>query len=212
MKTGGFMRSLRRHLVAGLIVIAPVVVTGYVLWWLFQWLDSLLGQILSPVFPDAWVNIPGLGLLLLVLLLIFVGWATERAIGLRILSWWNYLLARIPLTRRLYSASNRIVSTVFGRDRHFLQEVVLVEWPSSGRYSIGFLTARSPLAVQEHVADGVTVFIPTAPNPASGFLVIIPSTKVEELPLTTEEAFTYLLSIGSVTPEVRPTSDTADVA
>jgi uncharacterized membrane protein len=191
--------AFRRHLIAGLVVIAPVGVTAFVLWWIFQWLDGLLGRFLYPLLP--WRQIPGLGLLALVLILVAAGWATERAVGFRVIRWWHGVLERLPLTRRLYIASNRIVRTVFGRERHFLREVVLIEWPSAGRFSIGFLTGTAPASVQTRVVDAATVFIPTAPNPTSGFLVIVPRSDLVPLPWTTEEAFTYLLSAGSVTPD-----------
>lgn len=192
------MRALRRHLVAGLIVIAPVTVTVWVLWWIFQWLDGLLGRFL---YAAIGVELPGLGLLALLLLLLGVGWATERALGARLLGWWNVLLERIPLTRRIYSASSRIVRTVLAEDERPFSEVVLFEYPSAGRWSIGFVTARAPGMVQRHVEDSVTVFVATTPNPTSGYTVIVPRSRLIPLPMTVEEAFTYILSAGSVTPE-----------
>jgi uncharacterized membrane protein len=191
-------RTLERRLVAGLIVIAPVTVTGIILWWIFERLDGLLGRFLYPILD---VPIPGLGLLALLLLLFLVGWAAERAIGARVLGWWQLLLERIPLTRRLYVASSRIIKTVFGEERAFFREVVLFQYPSPGRWSVGFVTATAPAAMQEHVQNGVVIFVPTSPNPTSGFLVIVPREEVIQLPLTLEEGFTFVLSAGGVAPE-----------
>jgi uncharacterized membrane protein len=198
--------SVRRHLIAGLIVIAPVTATAFVLWWIFQLLDGLLGRFLYPALGDIVGRdvfvIPGLGLLTLFLLLVGIGWAAQRAIGSRIVAWWHSILERLPLTRRIYSAANRIVRTVFGADtaRPF-KKVVIVRYPSEGRWAIGFLSGTAPAAILRHVPDAVTVFVPTTPNPTTGFLVIVPASLTTELDMSIDEAFTYILSAGAVTPE-----------
>jgi uncharacterized membrane protein len=205
VKSHGLSRSVRRHLIAGLVVIAPVTVTVVVLWWIFQVLDGLLGRFLYPVLERfvPWRGpIPGLGRLVLFLLLIGVGWAAERAIGSRVLIWWHRLLERIPVTRRIYSAANRIVRSIFGEGGRPFNVVVLVEYPSDGRWAIGFLAANAPDIVQAHIQDAVSVFIPTTPNPTSGFLIIVPRASTIVLPMSIDEAFTYILSGGSVRPDV----------
>lgn len=199
--------AIRRHLIAGLIVIAPVTATAFVLWWIFQLLDGLLGRFLYPALAllipgdQERIVIPGLGLAVLFVLLVGVGWAAERAIGSRIVQWWHDTLERIPLTRRIYSAANRLVRTVFGEDSRPFKQVVLVEYPAPGRYAIGFLSASAPDVVQAHVPDAVSVFVPTTPNPTSGFLMIVPRASVIEIDLTVDEAFTLILSAGAVRPD-----------
>lgn len=198
--------AIRRHLIAGLIVIAPVTATGFVLWWIFQLLDGLLGRFLNP-FLGALIGretivVPGLGLLVLFLLLVVIGWIAERAIGSRIVRWWQGTLERIPLTRRIYSAANRIVRSVFGQEARPFQHVVLVEYPAPGRWAIGFLSASAPHVTQPHVTDGVSVFVPSAPNPTSGFLAVVPRTSVMEIDMSVDEAFTFILSAGAVRPEL----------
>jgi uncharacterized membrane protein len=207
MKKGKLARTFERRLVAGLVVIAPVTVTAFVLWWIFERLDGLLGRFLYPVID---VPVPGLGLLVLLILLVLVGWLAERAVGARILGWWQLLLERIPLTRRLYVASSRIIKTVFGEERSLFREVVLFQYPSAGRWSVGFLTSEAPSAILEHVANGVVVFVPTSPNPTSGFLVIVPRQEVITLPLSLEEGFTFILSAGGVAPD-EPAPAVADI-
>jgi uncharacterized membrane protein len=200
-------RAIRRHLIAGLIVIAPVTATIFVLWWIFQLLDGLLGRFLYPVMSRLvpWLPPPpGLGLLALLLVLIFVGWLAERAIGSRILGWWNNLLERMPLTRTIYGAANRIVRTMLGDGARPFNTVVLIEYPSDGRWSMGFVAARAPDFMQEHVDDAVSVFIPTTPNPTSGFIVVVPRSRTRVLPLTVDQAFTFILSAGSVRPDGVP--------
>ncbi len=208
-------RALRRHLIAGLIVIAPVSATVFVLWWIFQLLDGLLGRALYPALARLlpWFTPPpGLGLLALVLLLILVGWIAEFAIGSRLVASWNKLLERIPLTRKIYGAANRIVRTMLGEGSRPFNKVVLVEYPSAGRWSLGFLAADAPAVMQPHVEDAVSVFVPTTPNPTSGFVVVVPRSRTIELPLSVDQAFTYVLSAGSVRPDdlvARPLSPTA---
>ena len=199
--------SIRRHLIAGLIVIAPVTATAFVLWWIFQVLDSIIGRFLYPVLGDIFrirgpLVIPGLGLLILFLLLVTVGWAAERAIGSRVIAWWNDMLERLPLTRRIYVAANRIVRTVFGAESRPFKQVVLVEYPASGRWAIGFLSGPAPAIVRAHVPDAVSVFIPTTPNPTSGFLAVVSASCVREIEMTVDEAFTFILSAGAVAPEL----------
>jgi uncharacterized membrane protein len=196
-------RLVRRRLIAGLVVIAPVTATVFVLWWIFQALDALLGQFIYPLLSRIFernIVIPGLGLIALFLLLIAVGWAAERAIGSRVVSWWHNVLERIPVTRRIYGAANRIVRTLFGKEGRPFNQVVLVEYPGEGRWAIGFLAASAPDIVQEHVPDTVAVFVPSTPNPTTGWLAIVPRTSTFPLAMTIDEAFTYILSGGSVKP------------
>lgn len=191
-------RALRRHLIAGLIVIAPLTITAAVLWWLFQTTDSLLGRFLYPVIGR---SVHGLGMVALLLLLIVVGLLAERTIGSRIIGAWNATLERIPIARRIYGAANNIVRTMFSREARPFNEVVVVEYPSPGRWTLGFLAARAPEGVQQAGGEEfVTVFIPTAPNPTSGFLVIVPRSLTRILDMTVDQAFTFVLSAGSVTP------------
>ncbi|HEX6937842.1 MAG TPA: DUF502 domain-containing protein [Longimicrobiales bacterium] len=191
---------MKRRLIAGLVVIAPVTITAAVLWWIFQSLDGLLGNF---IYPAIGVQIPGLGLLLLLALLLAVGWLAEWAVGARIVAWWHTLLERFPLTRRLYSASHRIVRTVFGEDKRFFRDVVFVEYPGPGRWSLGFLTSPGPASVLGVVPDGVTVFIPTTPNPTTGYLVVVKRSEVVPVQWTLEQAFTFILSAGGVPPELQ---------
>lgn len=199
---------MQRHLIAGLIVIAPITITGFVLWWIFQTVDGLLGRVLYPLigFP-----LPGLGLVTLILLLIAIGWLAERAIGSRVVEWWHTLLEGIPIARRIYSAVNNVVRTVFGDGQRPFNEVVLVEFPFPGRYAIGLLAARAPHIAQPlEGEERVTVFVPTPPNPASGFVILVPRSELKVLPMTIDQAFTFILSGGSVTPPTAEPLVTAD--
>ena len=212
-------RLLKRRLIAGLVVIAPVTVTLAVLWWIFQWLDGLLGQFLYPAIEGlldyiasvtGWQGIgavpvlPGIGLIVLLVLLLMIGWLAERTVGGPALGSWHKLLERMPLTRKIYNAVDRIVRAMLGSGERPFKTVVLVEYPSDGRWAIGFLAARAPDAVQPHVPDAVSVFVPTTPNPTSGWLVVVSAERIKPMPMTVDEAFTYILSAGSVRPDGLP--------
>lgn len=199
--------SVRRNLIAGLIVIAPVTATLVVLWWIFQLLDGLLGRFLYPALGNLvgrdTLVIPGLGLLMLFLLLVAVGAGAQRAIGSRVVAWWHAMLESFPLTGRIYTAANRIVRTVFGAESRPFKKVILVEYPSPGRWAIGFLSATAPAVINTHVPGSVSVFVPTTPNPTTGFLIIVHESLTRDVAMTVDEAFTFILSAGSVAPDAQ---------
>lgn len=193
------LKPFRRYLLAGIVVIAPLGVTAYVLWWIFVRLDGILGGYVQGALG---VAVPGLGLVALILLLLLTGWLAERTLGGRLLAQWERLFRRLPLARRVYNASSKIVRTVLGDERYFFREVVLFEYPSEGRFAIGFVAGPAPSAAREEVGeDGVTVYMPTAPNPMSGYLAIVSRSRLTPLPITVEEAFTFVFSAGTVSVE-----------
>jgi uncharacterized membrane protein len=194
-------RWVRRRLIAGLIVIAPLAVTFYVLYWLFNAVDGIIGNSLYELIG---IEIPGLGLVVLLALLLTVGWLAEKTVGGQIVEWWHGALDRVPVVSRLYGATRRIVGSVFGgEEKRFFREVVLFEYPSQGQWTLGFVTGRAPRALDERLENGITVFLPTAPNPVTGFLIIVPEDRVIRLPVTVEEGFTYIFSAGAVPPTGR---------
>lgn len=191
-------RLLKRRMIAGLVVIAPLGVTVWVLWWIFGLMDGILGAWLEALLG---VRIPGLGLIMLVLILLGVGWLAEETVGARILEWWHGALDRVPLVSRLYGATRRIVGSVFGgEERRFFREVVFFEYPTRGQWTLGFVTGGVPPALESRMEDGVTVFLPTSPNPVTGFLIVVPADRIIRLPVTVEDGFTFILSAGAVAP------------
>jgi uncharacterized membrane protein len=194
-------RLFKRRLLAGLVVIAPVGVTIWVLWWIFRLTDGILGQFLQGALG---VRIPGLGLVLLVLILFAVGWLAEATVGTRILDGWHRFLDRVPLVSRLYGATRRIAGSVFGgQENRFFREVVFFEYPMAGEWTLGFVTGDAPPALDDKVAPGVTIFLPTSPNPVTGFLIIVPEHRIVRVPMSVEEGFTFILSVGAVAPRGR---------
>jgi len=190
------LRTLRRYLVEGLAVIGPAGVTVFVLVWLFRRLDGLLGESL---YEALGYRVPGLGIGVLVALIAFVGWLTERTLGARLVSAWDRALKRVPLARRIYGGASRIIGSVVGEDRYAFQEVVLFEYPTPGLWSVGFVTGAAAAATEEILGEpAVTIYMPTAPNPMSGYLIQLPRSRVRKLDVDVEEAFTYVLSAGAV--------------
>jgi len=203
------LSRLRRYLLTGLIVVAPVGMTVYVLVWLFEHLDAILGQWLPPE-----VRFPGVGLLALVLILLFTGWMLRWAIGRRALSWWNRVLLRLPLTRRIYNASSQIVQTLLDRDDRIFRSVALIEYPSPGSYAVVLVTAAAPATIAEARPDEelVSVFLPTTPNPTTGYLLVVPADRIRVLDMSVEDAMKFIISAGVVSPEAdRPALGGLDV-
>ncbi len=180
----------------------PVAATLWVLWWLFTRLDGILGQALTPMIGR---SIPGLGLVVLIATLLFIGWLAERALGRRMTQLWESLVARVPVARPVYRASRRMLLSLLGQESRSFQRAVLCEYPTPGTWSIAFVTGDVPEELAEEVGhDGVTVFLPTAPNPMSGFLLVVPPEKIRTLDVPVESAFTFVVSMGSVAMDGEP--------
>lgn len=203
MSKGKVWSRVRRSLVIGVIVIAPLWVTAFVLLWIFERLDSVLGRYFVPYLETVWgVRIPGLGLVALLLVVMAVGWLAQKAVGRQIIGWWNSLLARLPLTRTLYSAASQIVQTVLTKDRKIFKSCVLIEYPRPGCWALGFLTERGAREVCDTVgAECVSVFLPTVPNPTTGYILFIPNEQVKPLRMSIEDGFKLVISGGAVVPE-----------
>ena len=198
---------LRRYLVTGLIVIAPVFITVAVLLWLFNTLDAILGRYLEDVLGR---RLPGLGVVALLLLLLLIGWVSQKALGQRAVATGNRLMSRLPLIRKIYNASAQIVGSVLDREEKLFQACALIEYPSPGTYSLVFVTAQAPARVSEHLGEPATsVFLPTVPNPTTGYLLILPARRVHRLDISVEEGFKLVLSAGVAVPERYRTGSSA---
>jgi uncharacterized membrane protein len=191
-------QRLRRYLITGLIVIAPIGVTALVLVWLFESLDPILGRYLATLTGRAF---PGLGLVALLTILISVGWISQKTLGRRLLWAWNSVLDRVPLASKIHSGSSQIVRAVLDRDEKLLRAVGLIEYPMPGSYALVFETAHAPEEVQDLIGSpSVSVFLPTAPNPTSGYLLFLPRDDVQRLEMTVEEGVKMVLSVGVAVP------------
>lgn len=195
-------RRLRRYLLTGLVVLAPAGVTAVVLAWMFRTIDDILGD---PLQTWLGIRIPGLGFVLLFLAVMIVGWAVHRAAGRQLLHWWNEALARFPLTARIYSAISQIVQSVLGEHRRLFRRTVLIPYPTDGIWAVAFVTNDEAPVMSRVVGERcVNVFVPTTPNPTSGFMLVVPVTRVLETDISVEEAMKLIISAGAVSPGTTP--------
>ncbi|MDQ7842785.1 MAG: DUF502 domain-containing protein [Armatimonadota bacterium] len=181
---------LRRMLITGLLVTMPLAVTYLLLRWLFATLDGLL-QPLARAFIGA--TIPGLGLVVGLVLILFIGAVASNVVGRRLLTLVDRLMLRIPLARPVYSATKQISDALLGDQRSTFRRVVLVEWPRHGAHTVGFVTG------EDRAEDGtalVSVFIISAPNPTTGFLMLVPESEVVPTNLSVEDGMKLVLSGG----------------
>ncbi|HEU4617526.1 MAG TPA: DUF502 domain-containing protein [Gammaproteobacteria bacterium] len=202
---------LRRYLVAGLLVWVPIGVTILVFRLLLRFTDRFLFWLPAAYRPDQLIGheIPGLssilaGILAFVVLLV-TGILAANFIGRQLVSWYESLLARIPFVRSVYGAVKNFTEVVFSDTDSSFKRVLLVEWPREGIYSIAFQTSENAREVQAKAGETiVTVFVPTTPNPTSGFIVFLPRSQVTELEMSVEDALKMIVSLGVVVPKWNP--------
>jgi len=197
---------LRRYLIAGLLVWLPIGATVLVFSVLFDLIDRLLLLLPPPLRPEQLLGlrIPGLGLILAVIVLLVTGMLAANLFGRRLVKSYESLLGRIPLVRGVYSSFKSFAEVVFSESDSSFKKVLLIEYPRPGLYSLAFQTSENPEEVQSRTGDTiVTVFLPTTPNPTSGFMLFVPRKSVTELDMSVEEALKMIISLGVVLPRWR---------
>ncbi len=198
---------IRRYIVAGLLVWLPVGATILIGAFLIDLMDRLLFLIPPPYRPEELLGfrIPGLGVVLALLVLVVTGIFVANLIGRRLVNFYESLLARIPLVRTVYGAVKRFAELVLSDSSESFKKVLLVEYPRKGLYSFCFQTSEHPPEVEARTGEEiVTVFLPTTPNPTSGFMLFVPAKDVLELDMPVEEAMQMVISLGVVVPEWHP--------
>ncbi len=194
---------MKRYFITGLLIWAPLGITLWVLSFILGMMDQSI--MLLPVAwrPRALVgfNIPGVGALITLLIVFITGLLTANFIGQRLVRWWEALLHRIPVVRSIYQSVKQISDTVFSPSGQAFRQAVLVQYPRQGSWTIGFLTGTPGGEIAEHLGnDMVSLYVPTTPNPTSGFFLMVPKADVVELEMSVEDALKYLISMGVVTP------------
>lgn len=201
-------RRLRNIFITGILITVPVAFTLFILNFLLKLLDNLivpwfiktLIEIGTPIPED--FRLPGLGLILIVLLIFVVGVLTQSFLGGKLVQLGEMIVDRIPVVRSIYTGAKQVVTTIAEADTKAFRKVVLVEFPRKGIYSVGFITGTTEGEVQELTdAKLVNVFVPTTPNPTSGFLVFVANEDIIELTMTVEDGIKFIISVGIVTPE-----------
>jgi uncharacterized membrane protein len=195
------VKSLRRYLMAGLLIWIPLATTILIVLFLLRFMDRAL--LLLPAQYKEWLPpIPGLGAVLAVLVLLLTGFLGANLLGQRMVRLYENVLHRIPLVRSLYGAIKHFAEIVFSDEGTSFKKVLLIEFPRPGLYSMCFLTSEDPREVQLRTADNVvTVFMPTTPNPTTGFMMFVARSDVVELDMSVEDALKMIISLGVVVPE-----------
>lgn len=189
---------LRRWLIAGLLVWLPLGATLLVIRFVVGLLDTSL-LLIPPAFRP---EIPGLGVLLSIALVLGTGAIAANYVGKRFVLWTETVLGRIPLVRTVYSGMKKLAETIFSDQSVSFRQPILIEYPRKGIWSVAFLTGAPIGEVQDKTADHVlTCFVPTTPNPTSGFIVLVPERDVIRLQMSVEDAMRLVISLGVVTPE-----------
>jgi uncharacterized membrane protein len=197
------VHNLRKHLVTGLLVWIPITVTFLVLRFLVRLVDRTLVLIPRPFRPETLLgfNVPGLGVVLSLVILLVTGVLIANLLGRRIVASWERQLGRIPLVGSIYRGTKQLTETVLAPGSKSFRSVVLIRWPHRESRAIAFVTGSSLGEVQEKTAEEmVCVFLPTTPNPTSGFILLVPRDDLVELDMTIDEAFRMIVSLGVVVP------------
>jgi uncharacterized membrane protein len=197
------MKRLRRYFVAGLLVWLPLGITVFLFRILIGLMDKSLVLIPRQYHPEELlgVSVPGLGVILTIVLLLLTGLLTANIVGRSFLGGWESLMDRIPVARSIYSAAKNFAEIVFSDSGKAFSKVLLVEYPRKGLYTLTFQTASDVGEIQGRTGvDVVCCFVPTTPNPTSGFIIIVPKKDVIELDMEVDEAVKLIMSLGVVVP------------
>lgn len=200
-----FLARIRGWLIAGMLVTAPITITAWLTITIIDFVDNRVTKLIPPRYdPETYLpfSVPGLGVIVVIVFLLLVGMLTTNFLGRYFLKIGEGILDRLPVVRSLYGATKQIFETVFASQSDAFREVVLIEYPRKGIWVIGFLTGAAKGEVQQNTtSDVMNVFVPTTPNPTSGFLLFVPRKDVKVLNMSVEEGLKLVVSAGIVTPD-----------
>lgn len=206
----GILHRLRNYFLTGLVVAAPITITVMLIAWFVDLVDAWFTPMIPPQYRPEQVldvTIPGLGLVIAVVLLTLLGALTANLFGRTIVSYGERLVGRMPLVRNIYRALKQIFETVLSQSQHSFRDVALIEYPRRGIYSLVFVTTRTMGEIQARADEEiVSVFLPTTPNPTSGYLLFVPRRDMVLLDMSVEDAAKLIISAGLVSPEFDATA------
>jgi uncharacterized membrane protein len=202
---------VKKFVVAGLLVWLPLAVTVWVLLWLVGLMDGIFGWLLTGVAAVLPANAqagverlrdwPGLGVVVMLAVLLLTGVFATNFFGQWWLRQWDRLVGKIPIVKSIYSSVKQVGDTLFSSSGQAFREAVLVQYPRAGTWTIAFVTGRPGGEVAEHLqGDYLSIYVPTTPNPTSGFFLMLPRADVIELDMTVDAALKYIISMGVVAP------------
>jgi uncharacterized membrane protein len=217
---------LRGRFLAGVVIAAPITITIYLVWGFISWID----RIIKPNIPKAWnpetyipdtvdvfgfnltLGLPGLGLLVAVIILTFLGAVGANLIGRALITAGDRFLSNVPVVKNIYSLFKQLFETIASNQESSFRDMVLVEYPKKGTWCIGFVTAPIKGEVLAKLGEGmIGVFVPTTPNPTSGFYMFVPKAEVIDLDMSVEEGAKMIVSVGMVVPEHLSQSEVEEV-
>ncbi|MBE0413415.1 DUF502 domain-containing protein [Yoonia sp.] len=218
----GIFARLRSNFLAGLIIVAPIGLTFWLIWTVVGWVDSWVW----PFVPGAYhpeelinrilgrgadnqivINVRGIGVVIFLVFTVLVGWIGKGLIGRSFLGIGERIVDRMPVVRSIYNAAKQIAETVFSQRDTSFDKACLVEYPRRGAWAIAFISTNAKGEIHAKLTDGepvVTVFLPTTPNPTSGFLLFLPKSDVKVLDMSVEDAAKLVISAGLVYPNGKP--------
>ncbi len=207
-RIGGLTR-LRNYFLTGFIICAPLAITAYLVWTFIGWVDSWVKPYIPQVYnPDTYLpfSIPGFGLIVAFFVITMVGFLTANFIGKTIVRYGEDALNRMPFIRNLYSGLKQIFQTVFSEQETSFEKVALIEYPRKGLWALCFIATDTrgevDVVLKENGQETVSVFLPTTPNPTSGFLLFVPKEDMQLLDMGVEQAAKLVISAGLVAPEL----------
>jgi len=212
----GFLGKLRGYFIAGILITAPISITFYLGWLFITYVDSKVTGLLPDKYnPETYLpyGVPGLGVVVVVVALVLIGAFTAGFMGRFFQRVWDRMVGNVPVLRSIYKALKQILETVLAQQSNAFREAVLVEYPRRGMWVIAFITGRTQGEVQSLTEQEViNLFVPTTPNPTSGFLIFVPKEDMVPLSMSVEDALKMVISGGIVTPpDHRPESEKGKV-
>lgn len=194
---------MKRYFITGLLIWVPLGITAWALKFLIGTMDQSLLLLPEKFHPEAFVgfNIPGMGTLLTLLVVFLTGLLTTNIIGQRLVLFWEGVLWRIPVVKSIYYGVKQVSDTLFSSQGEAFRKALLVQYPRKGSWTIAFMTGYPGGDVANHLqGEYVSVYVPTTPNPTSGFFLMMPKSDVIELDMTVDAALKYIISMGVVAP------------
>ena len=194
---------LKKYFVTGLLIWVPLAITVWVLALIVRTMDQSLLLVPEPWRPEnlLGMHIPGAGMVLTLVIVFLTGLVTANIVGQRLILFWEGVLSRIPVVKSIYYSVKQVSDTLFSSSGEAFRKALLVQYPRQGSWTIAFLTGQPGGDVVNHLGrDHVSVYVPTTPNPTSGFFLMIPRSDVVELDMSVDEALKYIISMGVVAP------------
>ncbi|KPA22491.1 hypothetical protein shim_07750 [Shimia sp. SK013] len=208
-RKASFLGRLRSSFLTGIVVILPIALTIWLLWTLVGWVDSfVLPLIPDTIQPEKYIgiNLRGVGLIIFLIFTVVVGWIAKGLLGRSLIHWGEGLVSRMPVVRSIYSGVKQIAETIFAQTERSFEKACLIEYPRRGIWAIGFISTTAKGEVADTAAttgDLMSVFVPTTPNPTSGFLLFFPKDDIVELEMSVEDAAKLVISAGLVYPNAK---------